>query len=114
MAGKPRLALTRDEEKALQELKKRLMSAFPVVELVVYGSAARGEATPESDLDVLVVTDRPVSHREKYFMVDVACGVNLEHGSNISLLIVDRESWEAGLLSEMPIREEVARDGVPV
>ena len=47
-------------------------------------------------------------------MVDVACEVNLAHGSNISLLIVDLKNWEHGFLSAMPLQAEVERDGVPV
>ncbi|HQE21276.1 MAG TPA: nucleotidyltransferase domain-containing protein, partial [Thermosynergistes sp.] len=44
---------------------------------IVYGSVARNEAAPDSDLDLLVITSRPTSHREQYAMVDVVCEVNL-------------------------------------
>jgi len=109
-----RLHLSAGDLRALEELKRRLVEAFPVVQFIVYGSVARNEAAPDSDLDLLVITSRPMSHREQYAMVDVACEVNLAHGSNISLLIVDLKNWEHGLLSAMSLRAEVERDGVPV
>lgn len=47
-------------------MKRRLAEAFPAEEFIVYGSVARGEAAPDSDLDLLVITSRPMSHREQY------------------------------------------------
>ena len=43
--------------KPVQELKRQLeptLRRYGVVKAAVYGSAARGQATPESDLDLLV------------------------------------------------------------
>lgn len=39
----------------------QLRSAFPLRRLGVFGSVARGEATPESDVDILVELSRPIS-----------------------------------------------------
>jgi predicted nucleotidyltransferase len=51
------LGLTNVERVALDEYQARLTSEFPqqIVRLVLFGSKARGDAGPESDLDVLVV-----------------------------------------------------------
>ena len=50
-----------DEEK-LQELVKRIVEAVDPLRIILFGSAARGEMTRDSDVDVLVVmpdgTDR--------------------------------------------------------
>ncbi|MGM0399517.1 MAG: nucleotidyltransferase family protein [Halobacteriota archaeon] len=45
----------------LAELKSELESEYPIRDLGVFGSYARDEQGPESDLDVLVTFDRPVS-----------------------------------------------------
>ncbi|MBC7325338.1 MAG: nucleotidyltransferase domain-containing protein [Moorella sp. (in: Bacteria)] len=108
------MELRTGERRALEEVKRRLKGEFPVERFIVYGSVARGEAREDSDLDLLVIASRPVSHREQYAMVDEVCEVNLEYGSNISLLIVDGDNWERGLLSAMPLRAEVERDGVAI
>ena len=46
------------EREILQEFKHRLLDQFPeeVLEIRVFGSMASGEATEESDIDVLVIT----------------------------------------------------------
>lgn len=52
----------------LAEYKPTLTARFGVTDLAVFGSSVRGEARPESDIDVLVTFDGPAtSHR--YFGV---------------------------------------------
>ena len=52
----------------LREHRPTLAERFGVVELAVFGSFARDEATDESDLDILVRFDGPATSRS-YFGV---------------------------------------------
>lgn len=52
----------------LRAHRPTLAERFGVVELAVFGSFARDEATDESDLDILVSFDRPATWRS-YFGV---------------------------------------------
>lgn len=45
----------------LAALKSELETEYPIRDLGVFGSYARDEQGPESDLDLLVTFDRPVS-----------------------------------------------------
>jgi hypothetical protein len=49
----PRRAVTMDEVRAHRDAIKRLGERFGVRNIRVFGSVARGEATPDSDLDLL-------------------------------------------------------------
>ena len=40
--------------------KPELRARFGVLELAIFGSYARGEATPVSDVDILVALERPL------------------------------------------------------
>jgi predicted nucleotidyltransferase len=54
----------RDSEEIRSELaalKPRLQEEYPIQELGVFGSYARGEQRPDSDLDVLVTSAQPVT-----------------------------------------------------
>lgn len=45
----------------LAALKSELRGEYPIRDLGVFGSYARDEHGPESDLDIIVTFDRPVS-----------------------------------------------------
>lgn len=52
------------EPDVIQELVRRLVEVAHPVRILLFGSAARGEMRPESDLDVLVIVPDGV-HRRK-------------------------------------------------
>ena len=102
------------QHEALDEIKRRLPERFDIRALVLYGSFARGQADEESDVDLLVVTGRPLTRCERHELTDVVFEVNLRHETNFSTLVVDRKSWESGMFSILPIRDEILRDGIQV
>ena len=53
---------------ALRAHKPELFARFDVVDLALFGSTARDEAEPESDIDILVSFDGPADSR-RYFGV---------------------------------------------
>ena len=48
----------------LQELVRRIVTAVHPLRIILFGSAARGEMGPDSDLDVLVVMPDGVHRRQ--------------------------------------------------
>jgi len=51
------------DEQKLQELTRRIVDAVHPLRIVLFGSAARGEMGPNSDLDVLVVMPEGIHRR---------------------------------------------------
>jgi predicted nucleotidyltransferase len=106
------ITLTSNQHRALDELRRRLFGNFNIETLILYGSVARGEADDESDFDLLVVTTQPLTRFARHEITDVVFEVNLQYGTNFSTLVVDRHSWEKGVLSVLPLRDEILKDGV--
>ena len=52
---------TEDISTRLAQLKPRLEQEYPISELGIFGSYARGEQESDSDLDILVAFDKPVT-----------------------------------------------------
>ncbi|MEK6655811.1 MAG: nucleotidyltransferase domain-containing protein [Nitrospirota bacterium] len=50
--------LTQREKDIINEFKSKVAEAYPdeVINIIVFGSKARGDASEESDIDILVVT----------------------------------------------------------
>jgi len=56
----------------LREIIDRIVRGFSPRKIILFGSRARGTAAPESDVDLLVVTDRPGSKRQQAVAIDLA------------------------------------------
>ena len=98
----------------LAELRSRFEALYGprLVRLVLFGSQARGDAEPGSDIDVLVVLEGPVRPGEEIRRTinDVA-GLSLENNVVFSCVFVSRDRFESGL---SPLLINVRREGVPV
>jgi len=89
-----------------------LRERFPVRAVVLFGSKARGADDAESDIDLLVLTARPLSWRECDDVTDALFDVELAHDVVISTLVVSECEWLHGRYQVLAIRDEIERDGV--
>jgi len=81
----------------LRELRFRLEALYGnrLVHLRLYGSQARGDAVPGSDIDVLVVLRGPVSPCEEIAKtVNDVAEISLNHGVVIAYVFVSQEAYE--------------------
>ena len=83
-----------------------------LVRLVLFGSQARGDAEPGSDIDVLVVLKGSVSPCEEIARTinDVA-DISLEYNEVVSCVFVSEEQFER---ERSPLLLNVRREGVPL
>jgi predicted nucleotidyltransferase len=95
----------------LVEFKNALVQHYGerLAGLICYGSVARGEAGPESDVDLALILKGEVQPSgEIDRVVDLLADFNLRHGVLISLIPVDQETWEK---TEGPFWRNVRREG---
>jgi predicted nucleotidyltransferase len=108
------ISITPKQKEALGEIKRRLWERFDIKTLILYGSVARGQAHEESDVDLLIVTSEALSRFERHEITNVIFEVNLHYDTNFSTLVVDQKSWETGIISVLPVHDEIIRDGIQV
>jgi uncharacterized protein len=107
------MKLTEREEKALKELRDALFAKYPILDMRLYGSKARGEGESDSDLDVMIeLPDCEGPTVEE--IDDIIYRINLEHDVFISALVFGRDELENGPMSEAPIYKVIQREGVPL
>jgi len=104
-----RITLEDSEIRAVLELKRALAARFKILDFRVFGSKTRGDASPDSDIDVMIVVDGYTPEVE-----DVVSGlvfdINLFHDCFISTVIFGREELEEGPLSESPLYKIVEKE----
>jgi len=57
---------------AIREMVKRIVKQFDPEKIILFGSQARGDAGPDSDVDLLVVMEVEGSKREKRLEIRLA------------------------------------------
>ena len=111
------MPLASNRQLAVEEFVNRLRHALAgnLVDVRLFGSEARGEATSESDIDVLVVV-QPDRDRVQFEdrIIDIAFDVNLEFGVYISPRVVTPGILNDPVVRETPFIKNVARESVPL
>lgn len=107
------LPLKEKDRLAIEAAAKVLRGRFPVEQVILFGSKARGEDQPESDIDLLVLVRGRVTHELKRAMTHALFPLQLQHEVVLSLTVLAAEQWESGVYQVLPIRGEIERDGVP-
>ena len=79
------------------------------LEIILFGSQARGEATDESDVDVVVVVPR-LEKRSLDVILEAAWGIGFEAGTVISVIPATFE--EMTTLSASPFFQAVESEGI--
>ncbi len=100
---------------SISDFVRRLPSGIGRIHsIVLFGSRARGDNAPYSDVDVLVVADT-LPEREferRRLAVEAAKPIFIEKRISISAVLMTRDEVLDGLESFNPLILEIAKDGV--
>ncbi len=102
--------LSSEEQKTLAAYRDTLLTQLPgrLQRLILYGSRARGDAAPDSDLDIAVILTghdqqaadgrRPAPFSDPVWqtIVNAACDVSLSHDIYISPVVLTEDRLDEG------------------
>ena len=109
------MRLTEQEQKAVERFATTLRERWgsEIIEIHLFGSKARGDAGPESDVDLLVVTER-TDWRLKDEIGRVATKILLAEGIYLSIKVLGKSLYQRLVALEAPFIKNVLREGASV
>jgi len=107
------IQLLKPRDKDLLSNLKRIIQGFSSsADIFLYGSVARGTESPESDYDILVLLDSPLTLSEEDAIQGAIYDLELSHGVVIFILFFTKSGWKDPLACAMPFHKQVEADAV--
>ena len=95
--------------KTIQEILRRVA---PDATAILFGSEARGDAQPDSDIDVLILVDKEkISLQDRQTITFPLYDVELDTGIMISPKVFSKQVWEEQM-SITPFYRNVMKEGI--
>lgn len=103
--------MTEQDHQILTEFSDRVRQQFPDAKIWAFGSRARGDARPDSDLDICVVVE--VLDRLTWRTISyIAWEVGFNHDILISTVKYSRQQFEESPCVASPFVKNVLREGI--
>lgn len=101
------------ESEIIKKFKRLLAKKIRVDRIVLFGSRARGDADPDSDMDILVIVDSPTEEIEEHISA-CAWEAGFEHGIVIVTVVYGKQEWEHGPERFSLLARAIEKEGVSI
>ncbi len=98
----------------LDKIKDRIKEKYHPVNIVLYGSRARGDAKTDSDWDLLILINKNLTEKEKLKIQHTLYEVELEADEIINAIIHSENEWNNPLMQVSPFYENVKKEGIVI
>ncbi|HLP59172.1 MAG TPA: nucleotidyltransferase domain-containing protein [Candidatus Deferrimicrobium sp.] len=100
-------------KKSIAELKEVLCLTFDeAIELYLFGSVARHDYGPESDIDILVLFPGEVDTRLKIQIIDLAFDIGLKNDIVFNVIVRSKETWKSEMAKVTPFHRNLEREAL--
>ena len=105
--------LTVDDRKIIKILTRQLARQFGprLKSIILFGSRARGDARPDSDIDLAVILDQD-DPESRETIRDLAAELGLEYGLFVSTRIWSQKHWNFLQALQTSLYQNIQKDGI--
>lgn len=96
----------------LSQVKQLVHKIEPDAEIILYGSRARGDASPDSDWDFLILVNGPVDADRTDRVRHALYELEWDIGEVLSSIVRDRTEWQTPLYQATSLYQAVQAEGV--
>ncbi len=96
-----------------QLIRHNINAIDPKAEVILYGSRARGDERPDSDWDILVLTDYSIDLAIERKFRDKLYDLELESGEPLSIFVFSKNDWQTKQRIT-PFYENVTQEGIRI
>jgi len=100
------------DKKLLRDFKQVITALVPDATILLYGSRARGNPAPQSDYDLIILTEQQVPPEIATRLQDAIYDFELDRQAVLSVLFYLRGEWDAPRTLAMPFRRRVEEEAV--
>ncbi len=80
-------------QKIANRIRQAVSTVDPDAEVILYGSRVRGDERPDSDWDIIVLTNYEVDVQKEREFRDQLYDLELETGAPLSLFVFSKKEW---------------------
>ena len=102
-------AIPPEARRILSEFKRKIAAKYPVREMRLFGSTARGMVTADSDLDVFIRLSQ-VNRGIEEDVFDMAYDIELEYDCVLDVIVLSDMIADTRL-EDVPIYQNILQDG---
>lgn len=105
--------ITQNENAALRTFIQRIMDELgaQILQIVLFGSKARGDGNTDSDIDVLILANQENRRLQERINI-IASQVSLDYDVLFNPLLIAKDRWTQMANERFSICRNVERDGV--
>jgi predicted nucleotidyltransferase len=105
--------ITKNENDALQAFIQRLLTELgeQAQQVILFGSKARGDSAPDSDIDVLILADDE-NRQVRETISKISSQIGLDYDICLAVLLIANNHWRQMSIERFSLCRNVERDGI--
>jgi predicted nucleotidyltransferase len=105
--------MKQEDNNIARKIKLNIKAIDPKAQVIIFGSRARGDAKEESDWDILILTDYPVSTELERSFRNNLFDLEIETGEVFSTFVYQKMVWNSKH-KVTPLYRNIKKEGVKI